>query len=161
MANTVLSSTATMLPRFIPTSTFLVTTAQLCFCEFFLDFTYTWDHVAFPFCVGLNSPSHACKMVVVVQWLRWVWFLWPHALQPAKLSCPRNFQGKNSGVDCHFLLREILPIHGLNPHLLHCRQIPYCWPTSSTHTYTHRHTAFSSLIHLWTLKLCLCFGCGE
>ena len=49
-----------MLPRFIPTSTFLVTTAQLCFCEFFLDFTYTWDHVAFPFCVGLNSPLPAC-----------------------------------------------------------------------------------------------------
>ena len=27
---------------------------------------------------------------------------------------------------CHFLLQGIFPTQGSNPHLLHCRQIPYC-----------------------------------
>ena len=43
-------------------------------------------------------------------------------------------------MDSHFLLQEILSIHGLHPCLLHCRQIHYCWATSSTHTYTHTDT---------------------
>ena len=29
------------------------------------------------------------------------------------------------GVGCHFLLQGIFPIQGLNPGLLHCRQILY------------------------------------
>ena len=28
--------------------------------------------------------------------------LWPRGLQPAKLPCPWNFPGKNTGVGCHF-----------------------------------------------------------
>ena len=43
-------------------------------------------------------------------------------------------------MDSHFLLQEILSIHGLHPCLLHCRQIHYYWATSSTHTYTHTDT---------------------
>ena len=31
---------------------------------------------------------------------------------------PWNFPGKNTGVDCHFILQGILPIQGLNPHFL-------------------------------------------
>ena len=31
--------------------------------------------------------------------------LWPHALQPARLLCPWNSPGKNTGVGCHFLLQ--------------------------------------------------------
>jgi len=27
--------------------------------------------------------------------------------------------GKNTGVDCHFLLQRIFPTQGLNPHFLH------------------------------------------
>ena len=34
--------------------------------------------------------------------------------------------GKNIGVGCHALLREIFPTEGLNPGLLHSRQILYC-----------------------------------
>ena len=30
--------------------------------------------------------------------------LQPHELQHARLLCPRGFPGKNTGVDCHFLL---------------------------------------------------------
>ena len=34
-------------------------------------------------------------------------------------DCP----GKNTGVGCHALLQGIFPTRGLNPGLLHCRQI--------------------------------------
>ena len=45
--------------------------------------------------------------------------LQPHELQPARLLCPWNSPGKNTGVGCHFLLQGIFPTQGLNPHLLH------------------------------------------
>ena len=32
--------------------------------------------------------------------------LWPRGLQPARLLCPWNSPGKNTGVGCHFLLQE-------------------------------------------------------
>ena len=33
--------------------------------------------------------------------------------------------GKDAGVGCHALLQDIVPMQGLNPHLLHLRQILY------------------------------------
>ena len=36
------------------------------------------------------------------------------------------FPGKNTGVDCHFLLQGIFLTQGLNPRLSHCRQTLYC-----------------------------------
>ena len=39
--------------------------------------------------------------------------------------CPWNFPGKNTGVDCHSLLQRNFPTQGLNPGLLHRRQILY------------------------------------
>ena len=30
--------------------------------------------------------------------------LWPHGLKSTRLLCPWDFSGKNTGVDCHFLL---------------------------------------------------------
>ena len=44
--------------------------------------------------------------------------LWPHGLQPARLLCPWDSPGKNTGVGCHFLLQGILPTQGSNLHLL-------------------------------------------
>ena len=41
------------------------------------------------------------------------------------LLCPWDFPGRNTGVGCHFLLPGIFPTQGLNPCLLHCRQILY------------------------------------
>ena len=35
--------------------------------------------------------------------------------------------GKNTGVGCHALLQGIFPTQGLNPGLLHCRQILICY----------------------------------
>ena len=49
----------------------------------------------------------------------------PYGLQHAKLLCPWDCPGKNTGVGCHALLQGILPTQGLNPGLRHCRQILY------------------------------------
>ena len=35
--------------------------------------------------------------------------LQPHVLQPARVLCPWNFPGKNTGVGSHFLLKGIFP----------------------------------------------------
>ena len=50
----------------------------------------------------------------------------PHELQPARLLCPWNSPVKNTGVSCYSLLLGIFLTQGLNPGLLHCRQILYC-----------------------------------
>ena len=52
--------------------------------------------------------------------------LQPHGLQPARLLCPWNSPGRNTGVGCHSHLQGISLTQGLNPRLLHCRQILYC-----------------------------------
>ena len=49
----------------------------------------------------------------------------PYGLQPARLLCPWDSLGKNTGVDCHALLQGTFPTQELNPGLLHCRQILY------------------------------------
>ena len=51
--------------------------------------------------------------------------LQPHGLQPARLLCPWNSPGKNTGVGCHSFLQEIFPTQGSNSDLLNCRQILY------------------------------------
>ena len=43
----------------------------------------------------------------------------------ARLLCPWDFPGKNTGVGSHFLLQRIFLTQGSNPHLLDCRQILY------------------------------------
>ena len=47
--------------------------------------------------------------------------LWPHGLYS-----PRNSPAQNTGVGSHSLLQGIVPTQGLNPGLLHWRQILYC-----------------------------------
>ena len=48
-----------------------------------------------------------------------------HGLQAAKLLCPWNFPGKNTGVGSHSLLQGIFLTQGSNLGLLHGRQILY------------------------------------
>ena len=43
----------------------------------------------------------------------------PHGLWSARLLCPWDSPGKNTGVGCHFLLQGIFPTQGSNLHLLH------------------------------------------
>ena len=40
--------------------------------------------------------------------------------------CPWNSPVKSTGVGCHCFLQVIFLTQGLNPSLLHCRQILYC-----------------------------------
>ena len=76
-----------------------------------------------------------------------------HGLQPARLLCPWNFLGKNTGVGCHSLLQGILPAQGSNPGLLHCRQTePPNKPSQLTNnvvTVSGRQQRDSS-IHIYT-----------
>ena len=51
--------------------------------------------------------------------------LQPYGLYPARLLCPWDSPGKNIGVGCHALVQGIFPTQGLNPGLLHYRQILY------------------------------------
>ena len=55
--------------------------------------------------------------------------------RPPGSSVPGIFPGKNNGVDCHSLLQEIFPTEGLNPGLLHSRQILYRWSHQGSPNY--------------------------
>ena len=46
-------------------------------------------------------------------------------MEPARLLCPWNSSGKNTGVGCHSFLQGIFLTQGSNWDLLHCRQILY------------------------------------
>ena len=48
-----------------------------------------------------------------------------HGLQPARLLCPWDSPGQNTGVDCYFLLQGIFPTQGSYLGLLHCRRSVY------------------------------------
>ena len=72
--------------------------------------------------------SAACSTlyyVVCAQSLGHIRLLQPHGLQPARLLYPWGiFPGKNTGVDCCFLLQGIFPTQRSNPCflcLLHCK----------------------------------------
>ena len=47
------------------------------------------------------------------------------SLQPHELYSPWNYPGQNTGVGSLSLLQGIFLTQGLNPGLLHCRQILY------------------------------------
>ena len=49
--------------------------------------------------------------------------LWPHGLQPARLSCQWNSIGQNTGVGSHSLFQGIFPTQVLNPRLSDWTQV--------------------------------------
>ena len=55
--------------------------------------------------------------------------LWLCELEPARLFCPWDSPGKNTGVGGRALLQAIFQTQGSNPHLLHCSWIFYHWAT--------------------------------
>ena len=80
--------------------------------------------------------------------------VWLLGLQPARLLSPGGFSGKNTGVDSHFLLQQIFPTQGLNPHLLrplHYRRVLYCWAIREAHIAAH-WTGRHVLQHQWNLQ---------
>ena len=68
---------------------------------------------------GVPLPSPKCYMLVTSD------SLWPHGLQPARLLCPWDSPGKNTGVGCHALLQRIFPTQGSKLGPFHCRQVLY------------------------------------
>ena len=68
----------------------------------------------------LNVVSHCvCVCVCVCEVTSVVSnFVRPHGLQPARLLCPWDSPGKNTGVDCSALFQGIFPTQGLNLCLL-------------------------------------------
>ena len=65
-----------------------------------------------------SSPSYMCVCLVAQLWLTLC-----HT--PARILCPWDSSGKNSGVGSHSLLQGIFLTRGSNLGLLHCRQILY------------------------------------
>ena len=46
-----------------------------------------------------------------------------HGLEPARLLCPEDSPGKDTGVGCQTLLQGIIPTQGWRLWLLHCRRV--------------------------------------
>ena len=64
-------------------------------------------------------PDCLPKACVCAQLLKQCPTLQPHGLQPARIFCPWNFSGKNTGVGCYFLLQGIYPTQVWSLGLLH------------------------------------------
>ena len=69
----------------------------------------------------------------------------PHGLQPARILCPWDSPGKNTGVGCQFHLQGIFPTQGSNPGFLHCRLILLTTKPPGK----SKNTGVSSLSLLW------------
>ena len=64
-------------------------------------------HVRVCMCVCVCLVTKSCPIL-----------LQPQGLQPARLLCPWDFPGRNTGVGCHALLQGIFLTQGSNLHLL-------------------------------------------
>ena len=71
--------------------------------------------------------------------------LQPRGRRSARLVCPQNSPGKNTGVGCHFLLQGIFPTQGSNPGLPHCRQLDSTiWATrEAVYIYIYIHSVLN------------------
>ena len=72
----------------------------------------------------------------------------PHGLWTARLLCPWNSPGKNTGVGSHFLLQGIFPTHRLNPRLLleQADSLPLTHSPVKPHTFIYLLTVSVLLI---------------
>ena len=69
---------------------------------------------------GFWGPEVKCSL------LSYVWLLATSmGRSPHQASCPWDSLGKSTGVVSHCLLQEFFLTQGLNPGLLHCRQVLY------------------------------------
>ena len=80
--------------------------------------------------------------------------LQPNGLLPAGLLCSWNSPGKNTRVHSYYLLQRLYLTQGLNPGLLHCRQIFYCKPPKWLYQLTWRRISFRiENLLLWHLNV--------
>ena len=80
-------------------------------------YSFSPDALSLKFLIQFHSVSKSLHHSVTTDSLQ------PHGLSPARLLCPWDFPGKNTGVGCYFLLQGIFPTRESNPYLLHCTQI--------------------------------------
>ena len=66
--------------------------------------------------------SDFCVYFVDVQLLNHVWLFCSPIEQPARLLCPQDFPGKNTALDCNFLLQGIFLTQGSNQRPLHWQE---------------------------------------
>ena len=74
---------------------------------------------------GLPSDHQRAKKCENVSCSVVSYSLQPRGMWPARLLCPWNPSGKNTGVGCRFLLQGIFLTQELNSGLLYCRWILY------------------------------------
>ena len=74
------------------------------------------------------------------------------ACSPPSSSDPWNSPGKNTGVGCHSLFQGIFLTQGLNPGLLHCRQLLY--------HLSHQGSSYVWLLHWISIKFTTVFLFG-
>ena len=80
--------------------------------------------------------------------------LWPQGLQSAKLLCPWNSLGKDTGVGFHFLPWGIFPTQGLNQRFLHGQVDSFhCAPRKSIYIYTHTHTHTHTCAYVYNIYI--------
>ena len=109
-----------------------------------------------------GSPGKSLQYtIVVVQSPSCVRFLRPHGLQPARLLCPWDSPGKNTGVGCCFLLQEIFLTQALNPGLLHCRQILYQLSYKESPLQNTSHFKYSGGLAPWIFWICFYVEMGK
>ena len=92
--------------------------------------------------------------------------LWPHRLQLARLLCPWDSPGKNTGVDCHFLFQGIFWIEGSNSRFLHWQtdslllsnNIKKCWCNFHQGKITFKYFLEDSDTYISLVKLDLLSG---
>ena len=84
-----------------------------------------------PFTLLVGKPIGTATMdrnmcVCVLSCFNCVWLCMIVGLHPARLLCPWDSLGKNTGVGSHSLFQGIFLTQGLNLGLRHCRQNLYC-----------------------------------
>ena len=72
--------------------------------------------------------------------------LWPHGLKPARLLCPWDSPGKNTGVGCHALLQGLFLTQGLKPVSRLAGRFFTSWATREA---WYRRTYYKTKIDSW------------
>ena len=89
----------------------------------------------------ISSPKSvliSCMQACMLSHFSRVWVLWPYGPWSARLLCPWDSPGKNSGVGGHVLLQGIFLIQGLN--------LPSCVCSIDKQVLYHYHHLESPLI---------------
>ena len=78
----------------------------------------------------------------------------PMDYSPPGSSVPGIFPGKTTGMGCHFLLQGNFLTQGLNPGLLHCRQILYRLSHQGIRFLKSSNTFFDANVYVCTGVYC-------